>query len=254
MIGAIILFVLSFVDWPWFKREQLISLITRLEDPKKGEVKDLVPNLTLLKQKLDTRDSKDYMNIIGNRAMFLHTALFICLHERAGEDDFKLFLGYCMQNEYIGTVQLCCAHIMRYMLACGFLMKSSTKEYKEFKGTLKTREPLDHVDILVEFYIALKLECNFQLAFDLIGKIYNEFENDYFLRPFRERIREACQNKFFKTYFKIFNSISFKYPFHLLTTKRSNEQKTLGVFGNIGRGGRDQDREFDSELEFERQD
>ena len=75
---------------------------------------------------------------------------------------------------------------------------------------MKTREPVDYVDIMVEFFYALKLDCNFQLAFELIEKIYKELENDYFLRPFRERIREALQNKFFKTYFKIFNSISFK--------------------------------------------
>lgn len=185
-------------------------MILRLEDPKKGDLRELTPSLTLLKQKLDTRDSKDYMNIIGNRAMFLHTALFICLNERASEDDFKQFLGFCMQNEYIGAVQICCPHIMRYMIACGILMKAPTKEYKEFKASLKTREPLDHTDIMVQFFYALKLDCNFQLAFELIGKIYQELENDYFLRPFRERIREGCQNKFFKTYFKIFNSISFK--------------------------------------------
>ena len=177
-------------------------------------INEALDDLKLLKERLDKdRERASHMHILANRVSLLHTAVYLLLKVKYGEDSLEAFIDLYTKENYLSAIQDGAPHLIRYLLSAFFLMKNFPKfDLNKLMNLLPNFKPdiCNYSDSLNKFVLALLQDFDFKKAQALIKDFRKDLQGDYFLDSHIDEIINNAQKIFFEVYCKIHRKIEIK--------------------------------------------
>jgi translation initiation factor 3 subunit E len=164
----------------------------------------------ILKTQRETEDKFPDPTPIVARSWLLHWALFV--YFKASCPDLAKFLDVVYDkglNIYQRVIETTAPHMARYVSAAALLLSRDQKKRFALRYTANTVKNLhEYRDALTEFIYFVAGTHDLQRACDLLGRIGELADGDYFLHPFKHQLVENAQKLIFEDYIKVHRTTS----------------------------------------------
>ena len=191
-------------------------------------ITEAVEDLKYLRERLEKgREGASHMQVLANRVSLLHTALYLNLNYRYGEDALDSTIDLFSRENYISAIQGGAPHLIRYLIATFFLLKNFPKfDLNKLTNIINNFKPeiCNYSDSLTQFVLALLVDFDFKKAQTVIKDFKKDLEGDYFLHERIDDIINNAQKIFFEVYCRIHRKVEIKLVAEYLSVNKEQAE------------------------------
>ncbi|VDO96702.1 unnamed protein product [Soboliphyme baturini] len=159
-------------------------------------------DLLRLKAYIDNNPFETELELLHQRAWFIHWGLFVYFNSKKGIDEIvETFLN--------PNIQTLCPHILRYLTAAVIINKKKKQCLKELVRIIQV-ESYHYRDSVTEFVECLYVHYNFDGAQQKLRECEEVLANDFFLVACLNEFIESARLLIFEMYCRIHQCISIR--------------------------------------------
>uniref|UniRef100_A0A915JDE8 Eukaryotic translation initiation factor 3 subunit E n=2 Tax=Romanomermis culicivorax TaxID=13658 RepID=A0A915JDE8_ROMCU len=168
---------------------------------------DARDDLNRLKGYIDTNTFESELELLHQRAWWIHWSLFVFFNHPKGRDE--IIEQLLMNNNYLNTIQILCPHVLRYLTAAVVVNKKRRQVLKELVSIVQL-ESYHYKDPITEFVECLYVKYDFDMAQQKLRESEQVLVNDFFLTSLLEDFMESARLLVFEMYCRIHQCISIE--------------------------------------------